>query len=134
MIVHSERDLDLEKLFVRLKTAKMTNCKINDELYKDLYDLINECKIISENKEMYSELIPNSDGYIIDEVSEITLYAKAHEQTNEDDVRNIKLCLKNPSNPWIEFLRYGCSPFVTKGNTEKINIKMDSADMEIYGK
>lgn len=134
MIVHSERNLDLDKLLVKLKTAKMINCKINDELYKDLYDLINECKITSENKEMYSELIPNSEGYIIDKVSEIVLYAKVHEQDNKDDVRNVKLCLKNPNNTWIEFIKYGCSPFITKGNAEKINIKMDSADMEIYKK
>lgn len=136
MIVHSERDLDLDWMLTHLETMKMTGSKMSDSLFDDVYGLVKECKRQeSKNKKnKRNEMSQNMTDYVISEVSGVDIHAKAHRADDADDMKNIKICINDIKNPNIEMIKneyFPCPP-LGKENSNKIILTMNNANMKIY--
>lgn len=136
MIVHSERNLDLDWMLTHLETMKMTGSKMSDSLFDNVYDLVKECKRQeSKNKKSKrNEMSQDLTSYVISEVSEIDLHVKAHKIDDVDDVKNMKICIDNIKNPNIEMIenKYFPCPPLRKEDSNKIILTMNDANMKIY--
>lgn len=102
MIVHSERDLDLDWMLTHLETMKMTGSKMSDSLFDDVYGLVKECKRQENRDKKKDKPVLNCDDYIIKNISDIIIHAKVHKLDDEEDIQDIKICIDNVRNPTIE--------------------------------
>ena len=129
MIVHSERNLDLDWMLTHLETMKMTGGKMSDNLFDDVYDLVKECKRQkSKNKKnKRNEIFQNSTGYVIDEVSGIDLHVKAHKTDDVDSIRSIKICVNGIKKSMIEHILREWD-----NNAPKTIIMVNDTTMGIY--
>ena len=104
MIVHSERnlDLDLDWMLTHLETMKMTGSKMSDSLFDDVYDLVKECKKQENRDKKKDKPVLNCGDYIIKNISDIIIHAKVHKLDDEEDIQDIKICIDNAKNTTIE--------------------------------
>lgn len=136
MIVHSDRNLDLNWMLTHLETMKMTGSKMSDSLFDDVYGLVKECKRQeSKNKKnKRNEMSQNLTDYAISEVSEVDIHAKVHRIDDADDMKNMKICINDIQNPNIEMIENKYFPCPPPGNenSNKIILTMNNANMKIY--
>ncbi len=103
MIVHSERDLDLDLLLKNLEQMNKIGGKLlSDKLFTDILDLAKECKRQEDRNKRKGTRVLNCDDYIIENISDIIMHAKVHKLDDEEDIQDIKICIDNVRNPTIE--------------------------------
>lgn len=103
MIVHNERDLDLDLLLKNLEQINKIGGKLlSDKLFTDILDLAKECKRQEDKNKRKGTRVLNCDDYIIENISDIIIHAKVHKLDDEEDIQDIKICIDNVRNPTIE--------------------------------
>lgn len=103
MIVHNERDLDLDLLLKNLEQINKIGVKLlSDKLFTDILDLAKECKRQEDKNKRKGTRVLNCDDYIIENISDIIIHAKVHKLDDEEDIQDIKICIDNVRNPTIE--------------------------------
>lgn len=126
MIVHSERDLDLDWMLTHLETMKMTGSKMSDSLFDDVYDLVKECKKQENRDKKKDKPVLNCDDYIIKNISDIVIHAKVHKLDDEEDIQDIKICIDNAKNTAIERITSDWDK-----DTNKIIISMKGKELKM---
>lgn len=103
MIVHNERDLDLDLLLKNLEQINKIGGKLlSDKLFTDILDLAKECKRQEDKNKRKGTRVLNCDDYIIENISDIIIHAKVHKLDDEEDIQDIKICIDNVRNQTIE--------------------------------
>lgn len=127
MIVHNERDLDLDLLLKNLEQMNKIGGKLlPDKLFTDILDLIKECKRQEDKNKRKGTRVLNCDDYIIENISDIIMYAKVHKLDDEEDIQDMKICINNVKNPTIERITSNWGK-----DTNKIIISVNGKELKL---
>lgn len=127
MIVHSERDLDLDLLLKNLEQMNKIGGKLlSDKLFTDILDLAKECKRQEDKNKRKGTRVLNCDDYIIENISDIIMYAKVHKLDDEEDIQDMKICINNVKNPTIERITSNWGK-----DTNKIIISVNGKELKL---
>ena len=127
MIVHSERNLDLDWMIRNLEQMDKIGGKLlSDKLFIDVLDLVKECKRQENKDKRKGKPVINCDDYILKDISDIIMHAKVKKFGDEEDAQDIKICINNVKSPTIEIITSEWEA------SNKIIISMKDANMEMY--
>ena len=127
MIIHNERDLDLDLLLNNLEQMNKIGGKLlPDKLFTDILDLTKECKRQEDKNKRKGTRVLNCDDYIIENISDIIMYAKVHKLDDEEDIQDMKICINNVKNPTIERITSNWGK-----DTNKIIISVNGKELKL---
>ena len=127
MIVHSDRNLDLDLLLKNLEQMNKIGGKLlSDKLFTDILDLAKECKRQEDKNKRKGTRVLNCDDYIIENISDIIMYAKVHKLDDEEDIQDMKICINNVKNPTIERITSNWGK-----DTNKIIISVNGKELKL---
>ncbi len=127
MIIHNERDLDLDLLLRNLEQMNKIGGKLlPDKLFTDILDLTKECKRQEDKNKRKGTRVLNCDDYIIENISDIIMYAKVHKLDDEEDIQDMKICINNVKNPTIERITSNWGK-----DTNKIIISVNGKELKL---
>ena len=127
MIIHNERDLDLDLLLKNLEQMNKIGGKLlPDKLFTDILDLTKECKRQEDKNKRKGTRVLNCDDYIIENISDIIMYAKVHKLDDEEDIQDMKICINNVKNPTIERITSNWGK-----DTNKIIISVNGKELKL---
>lgn len=127
MIIHNERDLDLDLLLKNLEQMNKIGGKLlPDKLFTDILDLTKECKRQEDKNKRKGTRVLNCDDYIIENISDIIMHAKVHKLDDEEDIQDMKICINNVKNPTIERITSNWGK-----DTNKIIISVNGKELKL---